>query len=109
MVEENPTVARFVEVAKRSQIPENGVIGVEVEGKTLALVNLSGVIYALDDSCPHEAGPLSDGQIEGEEIVCPWHASHFDIKTGRVTMDPAMEDVATYKVRLVGDTVEVEL
>lgn len=102
-------MARFVEVAKKSQIPENGVIGVEVEGKTLALVNLGGMIYALDDSCPHEAGPLSDGQIEGEEIVCPWHASHFDIKTGRVTMDPAMEDIATYKVRLVGDAVEVEL
>ncbi len=100
---------RFVEVAKSSQIPENGVIGVEVEGKTLALVNLGGTIYALDDSCPHEAGPLSDGQIEGEEIVCPWHASHFDIKTGRVTMDPAMENVATYRVRLAGDAVEVEI
>lgn len=100
---------RFVEVAKKSQIPENGVTGVEVEGKTLALVNLDGVIYALDDSCPHEGGPLSDGQLEGEELVCPWHASHFDVKTGRVTIDPAMEDIATYKVRLVGDTVEVEL
>jgi 3-phenylpropionate/trans-cinnamate dioxygenase ferredoxin component len=104
-----PTMARFVEVAKKSQIPENGVIGVEVEGKTLALVNLGGMIYALDDSCPHEAGPLSEGQIEGEEIVCPWHASHFDIKTGRVTMDPAMENIATYKVRVVDDAVEVEL
>lgn len=100
---------KFVEVAKKSQIPENGVIGVEVEGKTLALVNLSGTIYALDDRCPHQDGPLSDGQIEGEEIVCPWHTSHFDVKTGRVTMDPAMEDVATYKVRLVGDAVEVEI
>jgi nitrite reductase/ring-hydroxylating ferredoxin subunit len=39
----------------------------------------------------------STTEIEGEEIVCPWHASHFDVKTGRVTMDPAMADVATYK------------
>jgi nitrite reductase/ring-hydroxylating ferredoxin subunit len=100
---------RFVEVAKKSQIPENGVIGVEVEGKTLALVNLGGMICALDDSCPDEAGPLSEGQIEGEEIVCPWHASHFDVKTGRVTMDPAVADIATYKVRLVDDAVQVEL
>ena len=100
---------KFVEVAKRSQIPENGVISVEAEGKILALVNLHGAIYALDDTCPHQAGPLSEGSIEGEEIVCPWHASHFDVKTGRVTMDPAVEDVATYKVRLVDDAVEVEL
>jgi 3-phenylpropionate/trans-cinnamate dioxygenase ferredoxin subunit len=100
---------RFVEVAKKSQIPENGVIGVEVEGKRLALVNLGGEICALDDDCPHEGGPLSEGQIVGDEIECPWHSSHFDIKTGRVTMDPATKDVATYKVRLVGDAVEVEL
>jgi nitrite reductase/ring-hydroxylating ferredoxin subunit len=100
---------RFVEVAKKSQIPENGVIGVEVEGKNLALVSLNGEIYALDDNCPHEGGPLSDGQLEGEELVCPWHASHFDVKTGRVTIDPAMEGIATYKVRLVADAVEVEI
>ena len=100
---------RFVEVAKKSQIPENGAIGVEVEGKRLALVNLKGEIYALDDDCPHEAGPLSEGQIIGEEIECPWHTSRFNIKTGSVTMDPATEDTTTYKVRLVGDAVEVEI
>lgn len=102
-------MGRFVEVAKRSRIPEHGVITVEVEGKTLALVNLSGEIYALDDSCPHEAGPLSDGQLDGEEIVCPWHSSRFDVKTGRVTMDPATEDVTIYNVRVIGDAVEVEI
>ena len=92
---------RFVEVAKKSQIPENGAIDVEAQGKRLALVNLSGDIYALDDDCPHEGGPLSEGQIVGEEIECPWHTSHFNIKTGRVTMDPATKDVPTYRERLV--------
>lgn len=100
---------RFVEVAKKSEIPETGVISVEVEGKRLALMNLKGEIYAIDDDCPHEGGPLSEGQIIGEEIECPWHTSHFNIKTGRVTMDPATKDVATYSVRLVGDAVEVEI
>jgi 3-phenylpropionate/trans-cinnamate dioxygenase ferredoxin subunit len=102
-------MGRFVEVARRSEIPESGVIGVEVEGKRLALINLSGKIYAIDDECPHEGGPLSEGIISGEEIECPWHTSHFNIKTGRVTMDPATTDVATYRVRLVGDAVEVEI
>jgi 3-phenylpropionate/trans-cinnamate dioxygenase ferredoxin subunit len=99
----------FIEVARKSQIPENGAIGVEVQGKRLALVNLSGEIYALDDDCPHEGGPLSEGQIVGEEIECPWHTSHFNIKTGRVTIDPATKNVPTYRVRLVGDAVEVEI
>jgi 3-phenylpropionate/trans-cinnamate dioxygenase ferredoxin subunit len=100
---------RFVEVAKKSQIPENGAVGIEVEGKHLALINLNGEIYAIDDDCPHEGGPLSEGQIIGEEIECPWHTSHFNIKTGRVTMDPATKNVATYRVRLGGDAVEVEI
>ena len=100
---------RFVQVAKKSQVPANGVIGVQVDGKRLALVNLNGEIYALDDDCPHQAGPLSDGRIVGHEIECPWHSSHFDIRTGRVTIDPAETDVATYKVRLIGDAVEVEI
>lgn len=102
-------MSRYVEVAKKSQIPEGDSIGVEIEGKLLALVNLGDEIYALEDTCPHEAGPLSDGQIIGEDIECPWHRSRFNIKTGRVTRDPAVEDVMTYKVRLVGDAVEVEI
>ena len=102
-------MGRFVEVARKSEIPEGGVIAAEVEGKRLALINLDGEIYAIDDECPHEGGPLSDGQIEGDEITCPWHTSHFNIRTGRVTMDPATEDVVTYKVRLVDDAVEVEI
>ncbi|HEX2493416.1 MAG TPA: Rieske 2Fe-2S domain-containing protein, partial [Steroidobacter sp.] len=66
---------RFLEVAKKSQIPEGGVIGVKIEGKRLALINLNGEIFALDDDCPHESAPMSDGVIDGEEIQCPWHAS----------------------------------
>jgi nitrite reductase/ring-hydroxylating ferredoxin subunit len=109
VLEEDALMPRFVQVATKSQIPENAAIGVQVEGKSLALINLDGEIYALDDECPHEAGPLSEGQIVGNEIECPWHSSHFDIRTGRVTRDPAETDVATYKVRLVGDAVEVEI
>jgi nitrite reductase/ring-hydroxylating ferredoxin subunit len=102
-------LARFVEVAKISEISESGVMAVEVEGTTVALVRLQGAVYALADSCPHEGGPLSDGEILGEDIECPWHHSCFNVKTGRVTRDPATEDVATYKVRIVGDVVEIEI
>lgn len=56
-------MSTFVEVAKKSEIPETGVIGVEVEGKRLALINLNGEIYAIEDDCPHEGGPLSEGGV----------------------------------------------
>jgi 3-phenylpropionate/trans-cinnamate dioxygenase ferredoxin component len=102
-------MARFIEVAKMPELRESGAIAVEVEGKNIALVRLQGAVYALADSCPHEAGRLSEGQILGEEIECPWHRSCFNVKTGRVTRDPATEDVATYKVRIVGDAVEIEV
>src|SRR5213592_1298161 len=61
----------FVEVAKKSEIPDTGVIGVEVEGKRLALINLNGEIYAIDDDCPHEGGPLSEGQLAARKSNVP--------------------------------------
>jgi nitrite reductase/ring-hydroxylating ferredoxin subunit len=88
---------RFVEVAKKSQIPENGAIGVEVKAKRLALANLNGEIYAIDDDCPHEGGPLSEEQIIGEEIECPWHTSHFNIKGWPRHHGPRDENVAVLR------------
>jgi len=81
-------MSKFVEVAKKSEIPDAGAIGVEVEGKRLALINLDGEIYAIDDHCPPEGGPLSEGQSSGEDIECVLHTSHFNIRIGRVTTDP---------------------
>ncbi|RMH23337.1 MAG: non-heme iron oxygenase ferredoxin subunit [Acidobacteria bacterium] len=100
-------MAEFHPVAKKSEIPEGGAICVTVEGKSVALFNLGGEIYALADECTHEEGPLSEGEIEGDEVECPWHMARFNIKTGKVLCEPACEDVATYPVRVVGDDVEV--
>jgi 3-phenylpropionate/trans-cinnamate dioxygenase ferredoxin subunit len=71
-------MSKFVEVAKKSQIPEGGAIGVVIGERSLALVKLKDEVYALEDTCPHEGGPLSEGEIIGEEIECPWHRSCFN-------------------------------
>ena len=102
-------MGRFVRVARKSQLPENDGTYVEVEGNRIALFNLEGEIYALDNACTHVRGPLSQGRVEGDEVECPWHGSRFDIRTGEVKMFPARQDVATYKVRVTGDDVEVEI
>ena len=102
-------MGRFVKVARKSELPENDGTYVEVEGNQIALFNLGGEIYALDNACTHVGGPLSQGRVEEGQVECPWHGSRFDIRTGEVKTFPAREDVATYKVRVTGDAVEVEV
>jgi 3-phenylpropionate/trans-cinnamate dioxygenase ferredoxin component len=102
-------VARFVKAVRRSELPENNGTYVEIEGHRIALFNLNGEIYAIDNTCTHMGGPLSLGRVKDEEVECPWHGSRFDIKTGEVRMFPAKEHVATYQVRVTGDDVEVEV
>ena len=82
---------------------------VEVSGKKIALFNLGGTFYGIDDVCPHRGGPLSEGPIEGESVTCPWHGSVFNIKTGAVEAPPARAGVAAYKIRVQGNDLEVEV
>ena len=82
---------------------------VEVSGKKIALFNLGGTCYGIDDTCPHRGGPLSEGLIEGESVTCPWHGSVFNIKTGAVETSPARVGVTAYKVRVQGSDIEVEV
>jgi len=102
-------MAEFVKVAKTSEIDDQCAKCVDVKGKTIAVFNLGGEFYAIDDTCSHEEGPLSEGFVEGDEVECPWHAARFNIKTGAHTCAPAYEDVAKYRVRVSGDDVEVEV
>ncbi len=102
-------MSKFVKAATKSEIADQSVKLLNIEGKRIALFNLGGEFYALDDTCPHASGPLSEGSIEGEDVECPWHGSRFNIKTGEVTAPPADENVARYNVRVTGDDIEVEV
>lgn len=102
-------MGRFVKVAKAADIAEGTARCFEIEDKVLAVFNLGGEFYAIADECPHAQGPLSEGEIFGEEVECPWHAARFNIKTGACLCDPADEDVACYQVRVADGDVEVEV
>ncbi len=99
----------FKKVAQKSEIADQSAKCVEVEGKRIALFNLGGEFYAIDDTCTHRGGPLSEGSIEGEEVECPWHGAHFNIKSGDVTASPAPGGVTKYQVRVTGDDIEIEI
>lgn len=102
-------MANFVKVAKASQITDNEGKCVEIEGKRIALFKVDGEFYAIDDTCTHDEGPLSEGLIDGDEVICPWHQAVFNIKTGKSMGPPAKEDVVAYRVRVTGEDVEVEV
>lgn len=102
-------MAGFVKVAKADEIAPGQGKMVEVNGKKIALFNVEGAFYAIDDTCTHRGGPLSDGVVDGKEVTCPWHGAKFDVTTGKVLGPPAAAGVARFGVRVEGNDVEVEI
>ena len=102
-------MADFVKVAKTDEIvPGQGKM-IEVGGKKIALFNVEGSFHAIDDSCTHRGGPLSEGSLEGNQVTCPLHGARFDVTTGEVLGPPAPQGVARYNVRVEGSDIEVEV
>jgi 3-phenylpropionate/trans-cinnamate dioxygenase ferredoxin component len=100
-------MATFVTAARTDELaPGQGKL-VEVNHKCIALFNVGGRYYAIDDMCPHRGAPLSEGEIEGATVVCPWHGAIFDMATGEVTRPPAALGVATYDVRVEGEEIVI--
>jgi|SRR2546422_4158109 len=103
-------MAQFVKVATKAEFEElEGGKLVEVGGLKIAIFNLGGSYYAIENTCPHRGGPLAEGKIDGDEVICPWHGSRFNVKTGAVLEPPARQGVRSFAVRVTGDDVEVEI
>jgi nitrite reductase/ring-hydroxylating ferredoxin subunit len=99
----------FVRVASLADVPEGRGLHIEHGGTTLALFKLGdGRLYACGAACPHEDGPLAEGWIEGDVVVCPWHGYDFELTTGRGRAVPEFS-VPVYPVRVVDTAVEVDL
>ena len=99
----------FIEIAKTCEIAPGEAKMVEVEGEKIAIFNLEGDYYAIDNTCPHARGPLSEGEVKGEEVICPWHGSEFNIKTGEALRPPARRGVKSYKVQVEGSIIKIEV
>jgi NAD(P)H-dependent nitrite reductase small subunit len=96
----------FVTVADAKDIgPGEGRV-VEVAGNEVALFNLNGTFYAIDNMCVHQGGPLGEGVLEGESVVCPWHSWKYNVKTGVCTTNPS-RSVKTYSVKIEDGQVKV--
>ena len=102
-------MSRLVRVAETKDLTPGKATAVDVEGNRIAVFNVDGTFYAIDDTCPHAGGPLSEGQVNDCKVTCPWHEANFDLKTGDVLSPPAFEGVKSYKVVVEGNDVKVEL
>ena len=81
---------------------------VDVNGKAVAVFNVEGTFYAIDDTCVHRGGPLGEGEVDGKIVACPWHGWRYDVTTGVNQMNPAVT-VAKYAVKVEGDDVLVSV
>jgi nitrite reductase (NADH) small subunit len=102
-------VADWVRLCAVREAPKPGeAMEAEVRGVAVCLANVEGRLAAVDNLCPHRGGPLGQGWVEGEAVVCPWHSWAFSTVTG-VAEEPERAKVAVFPVRVEGEDVLVDL
>ena len=102
-------MAGLSKVAEINELEPGQAKLVKVEGHKIALFNIGGNFYAIDDTYTHRGGPLSEGTIEGDKVTCPWHGATFNVKTGEVMGPPAPKGVKSYRVQVEGSDVTIEI
>jgi nitrite reductase (NADH) small subunit len=98
----------FVRATAAAEIPPGKIREVTVSGKALAIANVAGQFYAIDNTCLHRGGPLGDGPLEGTIVTCPWHGWQYDVTTGKILQSPDA-GVAHYKVEVRDQDIFVDL
>jgi nitrite reductase (NADH) small subunit len=102
-------MAQWVKLCGAHEAPEpGGVAEMEVEGVAVCIANHGGELSALDNWCPHRRGPLGQGWLEGEAVVCPWHSWAFNLKTGAAE-PPEQAKVDVFPLKVEGDEILIDI
>ncbi len=97
----------WIKVAVKSQLQDDEVLGVQVDGHPVALYKDKGEFFATDNVCTHAQALMSEGYLEDGCIECPLHQARFDVRSGKALCAPATVDLKTYAVQIEGDDVYV--
>jgi len=97
----------FVRTAKTNELSPGTIREFQVEGKAVALANVDGKYYAINNTCLHRGGPLGQGTMNGNVVTCPWHGWQYDVTTGKVVANPAV-GVDCYKIEVRGEDIFVD-
>jgi 3-phenylpropionate/trans-cinnamate dioxygenase ferredoxin component len=103
----DPTKVEYLDIASEDQLLDGERLFVEIGGKSIVVFKLAGKYFAIGDVCSHDNGPVGDGEIEENEIICPRHGGRFDITTGKATSLPALVDIPAYPVRVVEGMIQI--
>ena len=99
----------WVDAAALDDVPAEDVVGVEVQGRDIALYSVEGEVFATDNICTHGHARLCEGFLEGHEIECPLHQGKFDVRNGQPTCAPVTEAIRAYPVKIEGGRVFLSL
>jgi nitrite reductase/ring-hydroxylating ferredoxin subunit len=102
-------MTEFVTIGTTDELkPGAEPIILEVGRRWVAVYNINGEYHAIEDVCPHDGGPLAEGDVEGDVVACPRHGARFKVTTGELLSGPAgTTDVPTYEVRVEGDEIQL--
>lgn len=98
----------WIDVATVNELAPGERRVIDIEGAMIAVFNLDGTYYAIEDICTHDGGELADGELEGDEIICPRHGARFCVKTGAVKAPPAFQSIDTFPVRVDNGMIQVK-
>ena len=98
-----------ITVAKTNDLAPGEAKCVEVAGRKVALFNVDGSYHAIGEACTHVGGSLSEGELDGQVVLCSLHCAEFDVTSGRVVGPPADEDVPCYTVKVDGEDIQIEV
>lgn len=99
----------FVPVAKLADLPPQGKLTVEIDGRFVVLFRIDGQVSCIDDVCTHDGGTLGDGELENFSIACPRHGAKFDVRNGQALTMPATEATIAHDVKVDGEQIFVRL
>ena len=102
-------MSEWIDVAPQSELPVGSRKIINMPYAEIAVFNLDGEYYAIEDVCTHDGGELASGLCEGDQIICPRHGARFCIRDGRSLTPPAYEDIDTFPVRVEGGMVQIDI
>jgi nitrite reductase (NADH) small subunit len=94
--------------AKTNEITPGTIREFHVEGRAIAVANVEGKFYAINNTCLHRGGPLGQGAMNGKVVTCPWHGWQYDVTTGKVTQNPSV-GVDCYPLEVRGEDIYVDV